>query len=109
VRHAFIVVSQPNGCINHEKHQVCISDGCFNLAANFLIQFISTWKPATCVNNFEFVSQPFSVALVAITGYSGTVLNNCGLLAHNPIEERALSDIWSTDNYNYRQTHFRPQ
>jgi hypothetical protein len=74
------------------------------LATDFGIQFGAAWHPSACINNAEFLANPFDISFETIAGNTGLVFDYRYLSAQKSIEESALSHIGSSDDYNGRQS-----
>ncbi len=95
--------------VDHEQDHIGIADGDLGLLAHPVFErAVGAVLVTGRVEHLEVQVGNVPVRLAAVACYAGRVIDQRDLAAHQPIEQRGLSDIGAADNGN-GYGHRRPQ
>ena len=96
----FLVVIRDAGLgFHHKEHQVGFLDGEHHLLADFFLKdVVAGTGVATGIDNGKFVATPFAVAIMAVAGHAGRLIDDG--LAHpdQTVEQGGLPDVGPSHN-----------
>jgi hypothetical protein len=97
-------MSHSNPRVNYKKNKIRSSCRFFHLTTDLGIQLRTAWHPTAGINNAKFFANPFDISFESVTGDTRLIFDNCYLSTQKPVEQSALANIWSSDDYNGRQS-----
>ena len=85
--------------VDQEEHHIGLFDGDKHLLAYFFLKdVVGIDHPSSGVHHRELLSVPFALSILAVAGRSGFIVHNRLPCAGQPIKERRLSHIGTSDN-----------
>ena len=98
--YARILVCHTNSGINNKQNHISFFDGLLGLAADLLVERVTSNHPTAGVDKAELVAQPLGLNLFAVAGHPGLLFDNCNASAKNPVHQGGLANIGSSHNGN---------
>jgi hypothetical protein len=103
VGNCLVLLERAHRRVDHEQHEVGLVHGGLDLPAHLRVEVVAAGHPPAGVDEAERHTQPLGVHLLAVASDAGAVLDDRGLLAHDAVEQRALTDVRPSDDHDGRQ------